>query len=92
VGGLFLSDCLCWQDSLNRYREVAVMLTGDGNATPEDGAAWLADMNSKMGVPGLAHWGVSMADAAATSELVDKSQVSSSMQVSNPHPILIILT
>ena len=37
-------------------------------------------MNSKMDVPGLAHWGVSMADAAATSELVDKSQVSSSMQ------------
>lgn len=80
----------------------------DGNATAEDGARWLAEMNAKMKVPGLSHWwalkvfppflvaedaelklqtlllcfgrGVSKADAAPSSELVDKSQISSSMQ------------
>ena len=51
-------------------------VSSDGNATAEDGAAWLAEMNAKMSVPGLAHWGVSKADASPSSELVDKSQVS----------------
>ena len=67
-------------DSLSRYTQVAVMLTGDGNAKAEDAATWLADMNAKMEIPGLAHWGVKESDALPSSELVDKSQISSSMQ------------
>ena len=74
-------------DSLRRYTEVARMLTGNGEATAEDGARWLEDMLVKMDVPGLAHWGVTAADATPESELVTKSQASSSMK-GNP----IILT
>lgn len=32
------------------------LLDRDGNATAEDGARWLAEMNAKMDVPGLSHW------------------------------------
>jgi len=48
--------------SLARYTEAARLLTGDAEATADDGAAWLARLVADLRIPGLAAHGVTPAD------------------------------
>ncbi len=48
--------------SLARYTEAARLLTGDVEATADDGAAWLARLVADLRIPGLAAHGVTPAD------------------------------
>jgi alcohol dehydrogenase class IV len=66
--------------ALPRFREVAVLLTGNPRAQAEDGIAWVRELCQALHVPGLSHYGMGKAD---TPELVAKAKVASSMK-SNP--------
>lgn len=63
--------------ALARYREVAVILTGDTTAEATDGVAWMQALGDELAVPGLAEYGVSPGDLPA---IVAKAMPSSSMQ------------
>ncbi len=63
--------------ALSRFDEVATILTGDFDATAEDGVAWIGALCATLGVPGLATYGVVEADF---SEIINKTQRSSSMK------------
>ncbi len=63
--------------ALARYAEIARILTGRDDATPADGAAWVADLVAALDVPGLDHYGLTGGDIAP---LVEKSAVASSMK------------
>ncbi|MCZ2074987.1 MAG: iron-containing alcohol dehydrogenase [Bryobacteraceae bacterium] len=65
---------------LDRYQMVARILTGDEGASAEDGAAWVHELCRRLGIPGLAAYGV---DAAAVPVLVEKASGASSMKA-NP--------
>ena len=66
--------------ALARYRELAVILTGQPGATVDDAAAWLRELVAALQAPGLASYGFTMADASG---LIDKAQAASSMKA-NP--------
>ncbi len=63
--------------ALERYSEVARLLTGREDATPEDGSAWLHELCESFSVPGLASYGLSQADFR---QLIPKVRSASSMQ------------
>jgi alcohol dehydrogenase class IV len=63
--------------ALERYDEIAVILTGDFKANARVGVAWVRDLGAALGVPGLATYGVT---AAAFPEIIEKTQRSSSMK------------
>ncbi len=63
-----------------RFRELAVWLTGRADAAAEDGITWIADLCRDLRIPGLAHYGMTAADAPA---LVSKAKAASSMRA-NP--------
>lgn len=63
--------------ALERYQEIAVMLTGDGDATPEDSAAWVSYLATLLDVPHLANLDVRSADIPL---IVERSAGASSMQ------------
>lgn len=63
--------------ALPRYQEVARLLTGNENATPADGVAWVQQLGRSLAIPPLADYGVSRADFP---ELIDKAARASSMQ------------
>jgi alcohol dehydrogenase class IV len=62
---------------LERYAEVARILTGRPDATAEEGAAWAQDLCKALSVPGLAAHGLSLGDLEAT---VSQSRKASSMR------------
>lgn len=66
--------------ALERYAEVARVLTGDAAARAEDAVAWLQDLGRALGVRGLATWGVTR---DAIPEVVEKAAKASSMKA-NP--------
>lgn len=66
--------------ALARFQEVAVMLTGNRDATPEDGARWLRDLSTALDVAPLSEYGFTV---QAIPELVAKGKVASSMKA-NP--------
>jgi alcohol dehydrogenase class IV len=66
--------------SLSRYTTAARTLTGRGDATPEDGAAWVECLCHDLEVQPLRDYGVSLADVPA---LVDVAARASSMKA-NP--------
>jgi alcohol dehydrogenase class IV len=70
-------------EALARYAEVARLLTGDSAASPEDGAAWIRQLVTDLGVPGLSAYGIS---EEAVPQVVEKAAVASSMQ-GNPIPL-----
>jgi alcohol dehydrogenase class IV len=70
-------------DALNRYAEVARLLTGDPAATIEDGLGWIRDTIALLAVPGLAEFGVEPGQA---DDIAAKAARSSSMQ-GNPVPL-----
>lgn len=63
--------------ALARYDEIARILTGDPNASADDGASWVADLCEQLAIPPLAHWGIT---PDRFGEIVDKSMQASSMK------------
>ena len=68
------------QKTLQRFSEVAQLLTGDPRSTVEEGIAWLADLTLELHIPGLGAYDFTEADFDA---LIEKASVSSSMRA-NP--------
>lgn len=62
---------------VERYTEVARIITGKADATAEDGAAWVEALCRRLSVPGLAAYGVA---EEAIPDIVAKSAKSSSMK------------
>ena len=60
-----------------RYAEVARILTGREDATPEDGADWVAELGAALSVPGLSEHGLVAADLTGA---VARAQKASSMR------------
>ncbi len=63
--------------AVDRYQEIAIMLTGDPDAIPEDGVAWVAHLANALSVPRLTELGVHAADIP---EIVKRAAGASSMQ------------
>ena len=51
--------------ALERYREVAVLLTANESAQAEDGFAWVEQLCGDLQIPPLGHWGVTPMDVSA---------------------------
>ena len=62
---------------LERYVEVAKILTGDLNAHADDGVAWIQSLAEDLQIPALSDYGLRAVDFPA---VIEKSAVSSSMQ------------
>jgi alcohol dehydrogenase class IV len=62
---------------LAAFAEAAAILTGQAQASPEDGAAWLAGLCRRLGAPTLADLGLTHADIPM---VVEKAARASSMQ------------
>jgi len=66
--------------TLDRYAEVARIVTSRAGATADDLVGWLADLVAELGVPGLGSYGIAEGDIPA---LVEAAAKASSMQA-NP--------
>jgi alcohol dehydrogenase class IV len=66
--------------ALDRYREIARILTNDPDAIPEDGVAWVRNLTARLSIPALASYGIRASD---TPGLVEKAARASSMKA-NP--------
>ncbi|HEY3341181.1 MAG TPA: iron-containing alcohol dehydrogenase, partial [Anaerolineae bacterium] len=66
--------------ALQRYDEVAQILTGDPAARAQDGVAWVKELCAALHIAPLSSYGVTSDDLPG---LVEKSAVASSMQA-NP--------
>lgn len=79
-------------DYLNRYTEVAQIITGSPSATALDGAAWIEALVTSIGVPGLSAYGVT---AEHLPVIAEKAKNASSMKgnpiVLTPEELLEIL-
>ena len=64
-------------ETVKRYTGVAVLLTGDNDATAEDGVEWVRALSAELGVPRLSAYGVKRAHFEAIAE---KAARASSMQ------------
>ncbi len=67
-------------ESLRRYKIVAELLTGDADASPEDGVQCVRDLCEELQIPKLRSFGVQESDVPA---LVEKAARASSMKA-NP--------
>jgi alcohol dehydrogenase class IV len=63
--------------ALERYDDVAVILTGDWDVEAEDGVAWVQDLCATLRVPGLATYGIT---AGVFADVIEKAMASSSMK------------
>lgn len=63
--------------ALERYREIAALVSGRAGSSAEDGLAWIEALVLALRVPGLSRWGATAADVPA---LVDKARAASSMK------------
>jgi alcohol dehydrogenase class IV len=70
--------------ALRRYDEVARLLTGNPQATAEDGVRWTAEICRRLEIPPLRTYGVGQEDLAA---LVEKAAKASSMKT---NPIILM--
>ncbi|HTQ57804.1 MAG TPA: iron-containing alcohol dehydrogenase [Bryobacteraceae bacterium] len=68
------------QAALDRYAEVARVLSGHESARPEDGATWVEQLCRDLEIPPLRAYGVRLADAPA---LAEKAAAANSMKA-NP--------
>ena len=66
--------------ALPRLSELATLLTGQQDARPEDGIAWLQELTRALSIPGLASYGLDEGEIAA---VVAAAQQASSMRA-NP--------
>jgi alcohol dehydrogenase class IV len=64
--------------ALARMTEVACLLTGHPEATPEEAIGWLQDLTTALSIPGLASYGLD--DDAEIAEVVTAAQKASSMR------------
>ena len=64
-------------ETARRYQEVASWLTGDPDATAEDGVLWAEALADSLSIPGLHEIGIEKEDFP---KIIEKSRVSSSMQ------------
>ena len=62
--------------AIERYREIAAIVTGRPGADAGQAVAWTESLVRSLAVPGLSHWGASEADVPA---LVAKARAASSM-------------
>jgi len=62
---------------LQRYQEIGRVLTGDHDATAEDGVTWVRDLCESLCVPPLASYGFSNTEVP---ELIEKATAASSMK------------
>ena len=69
--------------ALERYAAIARLLTGQGDASIEDGIQWLRMLCSEFNIPALRVWGITMAELPS---VVEKAAKASSMQA-NPLPL-----
>ena len=69
--------------ALERYAEIARLLTGRNNATAEDGIEWVRALCAELNVPPLRTWGITEADLPG---VVEKAARASSMKA-NPLPL-----
>ncbi len=72
-----LQERMPGSEALHRYDEVAQILTGSGDATADDGVAWVRELCNVLQVPPLASNGVMPAEFLV---LIEKASVASSMQ------------
>jgi alcohol dehydrogenase class IV len=75
-----LRDRAAEHPALPRVAEVATLLTGRQDATPEDAIAWLQELTATLSIPGLANYGL---DEPEIDAVVTAAQKASSMQA-NP--------
>lgn len=68
---------------LQRFTEIARLLTGSPLATPEEGIAWVTDLCRDLRIPPLRAYGIQESDISA---LVEKATNASSMKA-NPVPL-----
>ena len=69
--------------ALERYVEIARLLTDNSSASAEEGIAWVRELVADLHIPPLSTWGV---PAEAASAIVEKALAASSMQA-NPIPL-----
>jgi len=69
--------------ALERYAEIARLVTGEAGAQAEDGAAWAAELVEDLRIPRLGEYGLS---AEQLDEVIEKAQKASSMK-GNPLPL-----
>ena len=62
---------------LDRYREVAVILTGDPHASPDDAVNWVLSLTADLGIPPLRAYGI---DASHGEDVCAKAAQASSMK------------
>ena len=67
-------------ETLQRYEEVARLVTGSATATAEAGVEWVRKLVADLGIPGLGHYGL---QREHLEELVGKASNASSMKA-NP--------
>ena len=67
-------------EAIERYAEIAQIVTGDPAARPEDAVTWLAELVSSLNIPPLSRYGISKANL---DETADKAAKASSMKA-NP--------
>jgi alcohol dehydrogenase class IV len=67
-------------ESLDRFREAAILLTGDPHAAVEDAADWIGSLCAELAIPGLSSHGVAEGDIDA---IVEQARKASSMKA-NP--------
>ena len=63
--------------ALPRLNELATLLTGQPEATPEDAIGWLRELTAALSIPGLGSYGL---DPAGIPALVSAAQQASSMK------------
>ncbi len=63
--------------ALERYDDVAVILTGEWDVEAADGVAWVQELCKALRVPGLATYGVT---AGVFADVIEKAMASSSMK------------
>jgi alcohol dehydrogenase class IV len=66
--------------ALPRLTEMATLLTGRPEATPEDGIAWLDQLTAALSIPGLASYGLDQAEIGEIDAVVAAAQRASSMR------------
>lgn len=63
--------------ALERYAEIARILTGERNATPLDGATWTSELVEQLSIPGLSTYGLREEDFP---EVIEKTQKANSFK------------
>jgi alcohol dehydrogenase class IV len=69
--------------TLDRYRTIAQIVTGQAEASIDEGIAWIEDLCNALQIPGIRSFGIETADFP---EIVEKSSLSSSAK-GNPVPL-----